>query len=96
MSASSVSLEEALHLADGTAQKVISVRAISITEHVKSMAEMSGVAKKLRDSIPNAVILDQYSNPHNPLAHYYGTYGEIMVSYPFHSQEHTAQGCSMP
>lgn len=38
-----------------------------------------GVAKSLRDSIPNAVILDQYANPNNPLAHYHSTYGEIMV-----------------
>ncbi|ORX41055.1 tryptophan synthase beta subunit-like PLP-dependent enzyme [Kockovaella imperatae] len=36
-----------------------------------------GVAKKLRDSIPHAIILDQYANPHNPLAHYYTTYKEI-------------------
>lgn len=41
---------------------------------------MLGVAKALRDAIPHAVILDQYSNPNNPLAHYYSTYGEIMVS----------------
>ncbi|WWD20690.1 cystathionine beta-synthase [Kwoniella shandongensis] len=39
-----------------------------------------GIARKLRKSIPGAVILDQYSNPHNPLAHYYGTYEEIMYS----------------
>jgi hypothetical protein len=42
-----------------------------------------GVAKSLRDSIPNAVILDQYANPNNPLAHYHSTYGEIMVSRHF-------------
>ena len=42
-------------------------------------ADFIGVAKALRDAIPHAVILDQYSNPHNPLAHYYGTYGEIKV-----------------
>ncbi|WVQ63268.1 cystathionine beta-synthase [Kwoniella botswanensis] len=39
-----------------------------------------GVARKLQKSIPGGVILDQYSNPHNPLAHYYGTYEEIMHS----------------
>lgn len=39
-----------------------------------------GIAKKLRDTIPGGVILDQYSNPQNPLAHYFGTYGEIAVS----------------
>jgi len=36
------------------------------------------VAKKLRDQIPNSHILDQYSNPSNPLAHYEGTAEEIL------------------
>lgn len=36
-----------------------------------------GVAKKLEKEIPNAVILDQYSNVANPDAHYYGTGFEI-------------------
>ncbi|CAK7892665.1 hypothetical protein CAAN1_08S04896 [[Candida] anglica] len=36
-----------------------------------------GVAKKLEKEIPNAVILDQYSNEANPNAHYYGTGFEI-------------------
>lgn len=36
-----------------------------------------GVAKKLEKEIPNSVILDQYSNEANPLAHYYGTGFEI-------------------
>ncbi|KAI9598050.1 cystathionine beta-synthase [Syncephalis fuscata] len=39
-----------------------------------------GVAKKLNAEIPNSVILDQYSNPNNPLAHYYGTAEEILKS----------------
>lgn len=39
-----------------------------------------GVAKKLRDTIPGGVILDQYSNPNNPAAHFYSTFGEIAVS----------------
>ncbi|EIW69908.1 hypothetical protein TREMEDRAFT_15985, partial [Tremella mesenterica DSM 1558] len=42
-----------------------------------------GVAHKLRDSMPNAVILDQYSNPNNPLAHYHTTFPEIMASPSF-------------
>ncbi|KAI8379690.1 cystathionine beta-synthase [Radiomyces spectabilis] len=37
-----------------------------------------GVAKKLRDEIPNAVILDQYANPYNPVAHYDTTAEEIL------------------
>lgn len=37
-----------------------------------------GVAKKLNKEIPNSHILDQYSNPSNPLAHYEGTAEEII------------------
>jgi cystathionine beta-synthase len=37
-----------------------------------------GVAKQLREILPNAHILDQYSNPDNPDAHYYDTAGEIL------------------
>ena len=37
-----------------------------------------GVAKELQRLIPNAHILDQYSNEDNPLAHYHGTGGEIL------------------
>ncbi|KAK9313786.1 tryptophan synthase beta subunit-like PLP-dependent enzyme [Lipomyces starkeyi] len=36
-----------------------------------------GVAKKLEKEIPNAVILDQYGNINNPLAHEVGTGGTI-------------------
>jgi cystathionine beta-synthase len=37
-----------------------------------------GVAKQLKAILPNAHILDQYSNPENPNAHYYGTAEEIL------------------
>ncbi len=37
-----------------------------------------GVAKHLESVLPNAHILDQYSNPENPLAHYHGTGAEIL------------------
>ena len=37
-----------------------------------------GVAKQLRDILPNAHILDQYGNPDNPAAHYFGTAEEIL------------------
>ena len=37
-----------------------------------------GVAKRLEKERPNAYILDQYCNPNNPLAHYYGTGQEII------------------
>jgi cystathionine beta-synthase len=36
------------------------------------------VAKRLNKEIPNSHILDQYSNPSNPLAHYDGTAEEIL------------------
>lgn len=36
-----------------------------------------GVARRLEKEIPNAVILDQYCNPNNPLAHEFGTGEEI-------------------
>ncbi|CAO3591710.1 unnamed protein product [Absidia cylindrospora] len=38
------------------------------------------IAKKLRDEIPNAVILDQYGNPYNPIAHYDTTAEEILAA----------------
>jgi cystathionine beta-synthase len=38
-----------------------------------------GVARSLARSIPYGIILDQYANPQNPLAHYHSTYPEIMV-----------------
>ncbi|KAK5163234.1 cystathionine beta-synthase [Saxophila tyrrhenica] len=37
-----------------------------------------GVARRLEKEIPGGVILDQYSNPNNPLAHEYGTAVEIV------------------
>ncbi|NOT30122.1 MAG: cystathionine beta-synthase [Planctomycetes bacterium] len=37
-----------------------------------------GVARQLQKIIPNSHILDQYSNPDNPLAHYHGTAKEIV------------------
>lgn len=36
------------------------------------------LAKKLQKEIPCSFILDQYSNPANPAAHYYGTAEEIL------------------
>ena len=37
-----------------------------------------GVAKQLKKILPNSHILDQYSNPDNPDAHYHGTGAEIL------------------
>ncbi len=40
-----------------------------------------GVAKKLQAELPRAHILDQYSNPDNPDAHYSGTAEEILADF---------------
>jgi cystathionine beta-synthase len=37
-----------------------------------------GVANRLQKELPNAHILDQYTNPSNPMAHYEGTGEEIL------------------
>ncbi|KAK9763238.1 cystathionine beta-synthase [Basidiobolus ranarum] len=37
-----------------------------------------GVARRLNKEIPNSVILDQYANPNNPMAHYEDTAEEIL------------------
>ncbi len=39
------------------------------------------VAKKLQKEIPGSHILDQYANPSNPDAHYYGTAEEILKDF---------------
>ncbi|KAI8826065.1 tryptophan synthase beta subunit-like PLP-dependent enzyme [Fimicolochytrium jonesii] len=38
-----------------------------------------GVARKLNKEIKDSLIPDQYGNPNNPLAHYYGTAEEIIA-----------------
>ena len=40
-----------------------------------------GVSKRLHEEIPNSHILDQYSNPDNPDAHYEGTAEEILADF---------------
>ncbi|WP_454781479.1 pyridoxal-phosphate dependent enzyme [Legionella sp. WA2022007384] len=39
------------------------------------------LAKRLQAEIPNSHILDQYANPNNPNAHYYGTAQEIIEDF---------------
>ncbi len=38
----------------------------------------TNVAKRLQKEIPGSIILDQYGNPDNPDAHYYGTAQELL------------------
>ena len=45
------------------------------------------IAQKLAKEIPGGIILDQYNNIQNPLAHYYSTFGEIQVG-PSSSSSH--------
>ena len=54
-----------------------------ITTEAKSSDPEShiSVAKKLNKEIKNSHILDQYSNPSNPEAHYYGTAEEIIKDF---------------
>ena len=42
-----------------------------------SPESLLGVAKRLNEEIEDSIIPDQYKNPDNPLAHYYGTAAEI-------------------
>jgi cystathionine beta-synthase/cysteine synthase A len=42
-----------------------------------SPESLIGVAERLNKEIENSIIPDQYKNPDNPLAHYYGTGAEI-------------------
>ncbi len=42
-----------------------------------SPESLIGVAKRINEEIEDSVIPDQYTNPDNPLAHYYGTGAEI-------------------
>ena len=49
------------------------------TEAAHDDAEsLLGVARRLHSEIPNSHILDQYANPYNPDAHYFGTAEEIL------------------
>jgi len=43
-----------------------------------SMLTHTAIAKRLQETIPHGVILDQYSNPNNPLCHELGTAQEII------------------
>ncbi|KAG0125889.1 tryptophan synthase beta subunit-like PLP-dependent enzyme [Tuber indicum] len=67
-----------------SAEKVSVLRALG-AEIVRTPTEAAydspeshiGVAKRLEKEIPNSIILDQYSNVNNPLAHELGTAEEI-------------------
>ncbi|KAI5839164.1 tryptophan synthase beta subunit-like PLP-dependent enzyme [Morchella snyderi] len=67
-----------------SAEKVAVLRALG-AEIVRTPTEAAydspeshiGVAKRLEKEIPNSIILDQYGNPNNPLAHELGTAEEI-------------------
>ncbi|KAJ8941829.1 hypothetical protein NQ314_010271 [Rhamnusium bicolor] len=48
-----------------------------VTADSNSIEGVFGMTHKLKTQIPNSVILDQYSNPSNPLAHYDTTAEEI-------------------
>lgn len=84
-------------------EKIATLRALG-AEVVRTPTEAAfdspeshiGVAKRLRDAIPNSVILDQYSNPDNPLAHELTTGPEIidaiLADFSSHSSSHKSSG----
>lgn len=67
-----------------SAEKVAVLRALNATI-IRTPTEAAydspeshiGVARRLEKELPNAHILDQYSNPDNPLAHEFGTAEEV-------------------
>ncbi|MBC8402978.1 MAG: pyridoxal-phosphate dependent enzyme [Candidatus Marinimicrobia bacterium] len=53
------------------------VRTLTGAAHDSPDSEVN-VAKQLQKEIPGSIILDQYGNPDNPDAHYYGTAMELL------------------
>lgn len=51
---------------------------VSRLTHGADGIRCAGVARRLARTIPGGVILDQYGNPNNPLAHEFGTGPEII------------------
>lgn len=58
------------------------------TEPTSDQSAVVEIAKQLEKTIPNGVILDQYCNLQNPLAHYYSTFSEISHSISTSNLQH--------
>ncbi|KAG9016668.1 cystathionine beta-synthase [Tulasnella sp. 427] len=75
-----ITLPEKMSLEKEVALRALGAEVVRTPTNAPSQGEESniGVAKRLERTIPGGVILDQYSNPNNPLAHEFGTGPEII------------------
>lgn len=75
-----ITLPEKMSLEKEVTLRALGAEIVRTPTEAPSQSEESnlGVAKRLQKLIPHGVILDQYNNPNNPLAHEYGTAPEII------------------
>lgn len=75
-------LPQKMSLEKEVALRALGAEVVRTPTEAPSQSEDSnlGVALRLQKSIPGGVILDQYSNPNNPLAHEFGTGPEIIYA----------------
>ncbi|KAG8859548.1 cystathionine beta-synthase [Tulasnella sp. 330] len=73
-------LPEKMSLEKEVALRALGAEVVRTPTEAPSQSEDSnlGVAQRLKKTIAGGVILDQYSNPNNPLAHEFGTGPEII------------------
>ncbi|QRW10917.1 cysteine synthase [Ceratobasidium sp. AG-Ba] len=77
-----ITLPEKMSLEKELTMRALGAEIIRTPTAVASSSPLSnlGMAKRLKEAIPNAVVLDQYNNPNNPLAHEFGTGPEIVAA----------------
>ncbi|CCO31089.1 cystathionine beta-synthase [Rhizoctonia solani AG-1 IB] len=77
-----ITLPEKMSLEKEVTMRALGAEIIRTPTAAASSSPLSnlGVAKRLKDAIPNAVILNQYANPNNPLAHELSTGPEIIAA----------------
>ncbi|KAG9125952.1 cystathionine beta-synthase [Ceratobasidium sp. 392] len=77
-----ITLPEKMSLEKELTMRALGAEIIRTPTAVASSSPLSnlGMARRLKEAIPNAVVLDQYGNPNNPLAHEFGTGPEIVAA----------------
>ncbi|KAG9102905.1 cystathionine beta-synthase [Ceratobasidium sp. 370] len=77
-----ITLPEKMSREKELTMRALGAEIIRTPTEVASSSPLSnlGMARRLKEAIPNAVVLDQYSNPNNPLAHEFGTGPEIVAA----------------
>lgn len=77
-----ITLPEKMSLEKELTMRALGAEIIRTPTEAASQSPLSnlGLAKRLKEAIPNAVILDQYGNPNNPLAHEFTTGPEIIAA----------------